>query len=126
MTTSAATIAVGEDEFVEVGTQLELHGSILYYHTQRLDTLPPTLFEGYDRNLRELYTRSRDVRDEIFSQRYRLRILEQKQERTTVTFSAIWRLVLALESWQGYVDAQRAEMWQARYDDHRLIHDLLV
>ncbi|GJS20487.1 hypothetical protein Tco_0449119 [Tanacetum coccineum] len=26
----------------------------------------------------------------------------------------------------GHVDAQRAEMWQARYDDHRLIHDLLV
>ncbi|GJY78360.1 hypothetical protein Tco_0484161 [Tanacetum coccineum] len=26
----------------------------------------------------------------------------------------------------GHVDAQRAEMWQARYDDHRLIHDMLV
>ncbi|GKE22135.1 hypothetical protein Tco_1433647, partial [Tanacetum coccineum] len=64
---------------------------------------------------------SREVRDEIFSQRYRLRSLEQ--ERATMTFGAIWRLVLALESWAGYVDAQRAEMWQARYDDHRLIHD---
>ncbi|GKA65007.1 hypothetical protein Tco_0764714 [Tanacetum coccineum] len=34
-----------------------------------LDALPPTLFEGYDRDLRELYTRSGAVRDEIFSQR---------------------------------------------------------
>ncbi|GJU80103.1 hypothetical protein Tco_1282468 [Tanacetum coccineum] len=37
------------------------------------------------------------VRDEIFSQRYRFRSLEQEQERATVTFSAIWRPVLALE-----------------------------
>ncbi|GJT38110.1 hypothetical protein Tco_0937975 [Tanacetum coccineum] len=98
----------------------------------RLDALPPTLFEGYDRDLRELYTRLRAVRDEIFSQCYMLRSLEQEQEqeqeqeRDTVTFNAIWRPVLALESWAKDVDAQRVEMWRARYDDHRLIHDLLV
>ncbi|GKE45800.1 hypothetical protein Tco_1473084, partial [Tanacetum coccineum] len=39
---------------------------------------------------------------------------------------ALWRPVLALESWAGYVNTQRAEIWRARYDDHRLIHDLLV
>ncbi|GJT87444.1 reverse transcriptase domain-containing protein [Tanacetum coccineum] len=49
-----------------------------------------------------------------------------KHERATMTFGALWRPVLALESWAGHVDAQRAEMWQARYDDHWLIHDLLV
>ncbi|GJU82623.1 hypothetical protein Tco_1284988 [Tanacetum coccineum] len=81
-TTPAATIAIDED------------------------ALPPTLFEGYDRDLRELYTSLRAVRDEIFSQHYRLRSLEQEQER-----AIIWRLVLALESWVGHVDAQRAEMW---------------
>ncbi|GJV43707.1 Orf y [Tanacetum coccineum] len=70
VTTPAATISVGEDE----------------------------LLEGYDMDLRELYTRSRKVRDEIFSQRYRLRSLKQEQERATVTFGAIWRPVLALES----------------------------
>ncbi|GJV85805.1 hypothetical protein Tco_1525703 [Tanacetum coccineum] len=86
----------GEDEFLEVGAQLELHGSIIHDYTQRLDALPPTLFEGYDRDLRELYTRSREVRDEIFSQRYRLRSLEQ--EMLTVTFGDIWRPMLALES----------------------------
>ncbi|GKC16445.1 hypothetical protein Tco_1013227 [Tanacetum coccineum] len=70
-TTLAAIIAVDEGEFLK----------------------------GYDRDLRELYTRSRAVRDEIFSQCYRLRSLEQEQERATVTFDAIWRPVLALESW---------------------------
>ncbi|GKD05620.1 hypothetical protein Tco_1180594, partial [Tanacetum coccineum] len=104
VTTPAATISIGKDEFLEVGAQLKLHGSILHDHTQRLDALPPTLFKGYDRDLKELYTRSRDVKDEIFSQCYKLRSLEQEQERATITFSAIWRPVLALESWTGYVD----------------------
>ncbi|GKF36899.1 hypothetical protein Tco_0113657, partial [Tanacetum coccineum] len=27
--------------------------------------------------------------------------------------------VLALEAWAGHTDAQRAAMWQARYEDHR-------
>ncbi|GKB14095.1 hypothetical protein Tco_0848018 [Tanacetum coccineum] len=55
--TPEATISVDEDQFLEVGAQLELHGSILHDHTQRLDALPPTLFEGYDIDLRELYIR---------------------------------------------------------------------
>ncbi|GJX92137.1 hypothetical protein Tco_0345463 [Tanacetum coccineum] len=38
-------------------------------HTQRLDALPPTLFAEIDKDVRELYTRSGAVRDEIFSQR---------------------------------------------------------
>ncbi|GJX38201.1 hypothetical protein Tco_0251504 [Tanacetum coccineum] len=59
VTTSANTIAVDEDVFLEAGTQLELHGSILNDHMQRA------------------------VRDEIFSQRYRFRSLKQEQERAT-------------------------------------------
>ncbi|GKF12471.1 hypothetical protein Tco_0050397, partial [Tanacetum coccineum] len=55
-----------------------------------------------------------------------LRSLEQEHKRATVTFSALWRSVLDFKSWAGHVDAQRAEMWQARYDDHRLIHDQFV
>nr|GEV31777.1 hypothetical protein [Tanacetum cinerariifolium] len=66
------------------------------------------------------------VDEDEFLERNRLRSLEQEQERAIVTFGAIWRPVLALESWVGYVDAQRAEMWRARYDDHRLMHNLLV
>ncbi|GJU03445.1 hypothetical protein Tco_1113783 [Tanacetum coccineum] len=53
-------------------------------------------------------------------------ISKQEQERAIVNFGAIWRPVLALESWAGHVDTQRVELWQTRYDDHRLIHDLLV
>ncbi|GKA50721.1 hypothetical protein Tco_0743794, partial [Tanacetum coccineum] len=83
VTTLAATISVDEDQFLEVGAQLELYKSILLYHTQCLDALPPTLFEGYDMDLRELYTRLGAVRDEIFSQRYRFRSLEREKERAT-------------------------------------------
>nr|GEX87900.1 hypothetical protein [Tanacetum cinerariifolium] len=70
--------------------------------------------------------RSREARDGIFSQLYRLRSLKREQERAKVTFGALWRQVLALKAWTGHVDAQRAEMGQAWYDDHRSIHDLLV
>ncbi|GJS11355.1 reverse transcriptase domain-containing protein [Tanacetum coccineum] len=124
VTTPATTITVDKDEFLEVGAQLELHGSILHDHTRRLDALPSTLFEGYDRDLRELYTRSGAVRDEIFSQRYRLRSLEREHERATVTFSDIWRSVLALEAWAGQTDAQRAALWHDVYDTQRENHDL--
>nr|GEZ75617.1 hypothetical protein [Tanacetum cinerariifolium] len=124
VTTPSATISVNEDQFLGVGAQLELHGSILHDHTQRLEALPPTLFEGYDRDLRELYTSLGAIIDEIFSQRYRFRSLEREQERAMVTFSVIWRLVLALEAWAGQTDAQRAAMWHAIYDIHMKNHDL--
>nr|GEY58677.1 hypothetical protein [Tanacetum cinerariifolium] len=64
VTTPAATISVDEDQFLEVGAQFELHESILYVYIQHLEALPPTLFEGYDRDSRELYTRSGVVRDD--------------------------------------------------------------
>ncbi|GKB96092.1 hypothetical protein Tco_0982229, partial [Tanacetum coccineum] len=100
--TPAATISVDEDHFLEVGAQLEIYGSILHDHTQRLDALPPTLFEGYNRDLRELYTRSGAVRDKIFLQ----------------------SPVLALEAWAGQTDAQRAALWHAIYDIQRENHNL--
>ncbi|GJY27437.1 hypothetical protein Tco_0402163 [Tanacetum coccineum] len=58
----------------------------------------------------------RAVRDEIFSQRYRFRSLKHEQERVALTFGAIWRPVLALESWAGQTDAQRAALWHAISD----------
>ncbi|GKC67841.1 hypothetical protein Tco_1100439, partial [Tanacetum coccineum] len=66
-TTPATTIAVDEDEFLEVGAQLELYGSILHDHTQRLDALPPTLLEGHGQDIIKLFNRSRAVREEIHS-----------------------------------------------------------
>nr|GEU86276.1 hypothetical protein [Tanacetum cinerariifolium] len=96
VTTPAATISVDEDQFLE----------------------------GYDKDLRELYTRSAVVRDEIFLQRYSFRSLEREHERATVTFSVIWRPILALEAWAGQTDAQRTALWHAIYDIQRENHDL--
>nr|GEV99904.1 reverse transcriptase domain-containing protein [Tanacetum cinerariifolium] len=56
----------------------------------------------------------------------KVRSLEREQERATMTFGTLWRPVLALEAWAGLVDTRRVEMSLARYDDHRLIHDMLV
>ncbi|GKE79003.1 hypothetical protein Tco_1545123, partial [Tanacetum coccineum] len=124
--TPTATISVDEDQFIEVWAQLEIHGSILHDHTQCLEALPPNLVADIDRDMRELYTRSGAVRDEIFLQRYRFRSLEREQERAIITFGAFWRPVLALEAWAGHVDTWLEDMSRARYDDHRLIHDMLV
>nr|GEV02290.1 hypothetical protein [Tanacetum cinerariifolium] len=120
--TPTATIPDDKYQFIEVGAQLELYWSILQDHTQ----LPPTLFAEIDRDMRELYTRSRAVRDEIFSQRYQFRSLEHEQERTVVTFGALWRPVLALWAWAGRVDTQKTDMSWKGYDDRRLVHDMLL
>ncbi|GJV10243.1 putative reverse transcriptase domain-containing protein [Tanacetum coccineum] len=88
--------------------------------------MPPTLFTEISRDVSELYTRSGAVRDEIFSHRYRLRSLEHKQERTTMIFGVLWRHMLALEASAEHVDTWMAVMSQEGYDDHRMIHDMLV
>ncbi|GJQ97841.1 hypothetical protein Tco_0008980 [Tanacetum coccineum] len=71
-------------------------------HTQHLDALPPTLFADIDRDVREMYTRSGEVRDAIFSQ----------------------RPVLVLEAWAGQTNAQRAALWHDIYDIQRENHYL--
>ncbi|GJT41053.1 hypothetical protein Tco_0940918 [Tanacetum coccineum] len=65
---------------------VEMLGGMSHDHTVRLGELSPTMFE---------------------------RSLEHEHERVAVTFGAIWRPVLALESWAGHTDAQRAAMWHA-------------
>ncbi|GJT93177.1 hypothetical protein Tco_1082022 [Tanacetum coccineum] len=113
-----ATPATAETEgfLTELGAQVEMQGGLIRDHAVRLEELSPALFERYDRDIGELFTRSGAVRDEIFSQRYRFRSLEYEQERVAVTFGAIWRPVLALESWAGQTDAQRAALWHAISD----------
>ncbi|GKE74229.1 hypothetical protein Tco_1536270, partial [Tanacetum coccineum] len=87
-------------------------------HAVRLEELSPALFKRYDMDIGELFTRSRAVKDEIFSQRYRFRSLEYEQERVAVTFGAIWRPELALESWAENRDLrlQLAEERHARLE----------
>ncbi|GJW77083.1 hypothetical protein Tco_0138765 [Tanacetum coccineum] len=58
--------------------------------------------------------------------RYKFRSLEREQERIAMTFGALWRPVLALEALAGHVNTRLADTSRDRYDDHRLIHDMLV
>ncbi|GKC51378.1 hypothetical protein Tco_1074123, partial [Tanacetum coccineum] len=101
---SPATVEAG-GFLTELGAQVEMQGGLIHDHTVRLRELSSALFERYDMDIWELFTRSRAVRDEIFTQRYRLRSLDHEQERVAVTFGVIWRPVLALESWAGQTDA---------------------
>ncbi|GJY53554.1 hypothetical protein Tco_0445218, partial [Tanacetum coccineum] len=113
----ATPAAVGTEGFLtELGAQVEMQGELIRDHAVRLEESSPALFERYDMDIGELFTRSEAVRDEIFSQRYRFRSLKYEQERVTVTFRAIWRPVLALESWAGQTNAQRAALWHAISD----------
>ncbi|GKB25468.1 hypothetical protein Tco_0864869 [Tanacetum coccineum] len=113
-----ASPATAETEgfLTELGARVEMQGGLIHDHTVRLEELSPALFERYDRDIGELFTRFEAVRDEIFSQRYRFRSLEHEQEKVAVTFGAIWRPVLALESWTDQTDAQRAALWHAISD----------
>nr|GEY42650.1 hypothetical protein [Tanacetum cinerariifolium] len=98
--TTTTTISVDDDQFIDIRAQLELHGSILHDHTQRLVALPPTLIVDIDR--------------------------DREQERAIVKFGSLWWPVLALEAWAGYVDTRMTDMSREGYDDHRLVHDMLV
>ncbi|GKB13720.1 hypothetical protein Tco_0847643 [Tanacetum coccineum] len=76
----------------ELGAQVEMQEGLIHDHAVQLEELLPSLFERYDRDIRELFT------------------------RVVVKFGAIWRPVLALESWVGQTDAQRAALWHAISD----------
>nr|GEV21793.1 hypothetical protein [Tanacetum cinerariifolium] len=60
------------------------------------------LTELEPRDIGELFTRSRAVRG-----------LDHEQERTAMTFGALWWPVLALEAWAGHVDTRMIDMSQA-------------
>nr|GEW44250.1 hypothetical protein [Tanacetum cinerariifolium] len=91
---------------------ISLTGGLIHDHTILLGELSPALFERYDRDIKELFTRSGEVRDEIFFQMYDRDI----RELFAVTFGVIWRPIVALESWEGQTNAQRAAMWHAISD----------
>ncbi|GKE17211.1 hypothetical protein Tco_1424788, partial [Tanacetum coccineum] len=109
-------MAETEGFLTKLGAQVEMQGGLIRDYAVQLEELSPALFERYDKDIGELFTRSGAVRDEIFSQRYRFRSLEHEQERVTVTFGSLWRPVLALESWAGQTNVQRAALWHAISD----------
>ncbi|GKD98351.1 hypothetical protein Tco_1382248 [Tanacetum coccineum] len=53
--------------FTELGAWVEMQGGLICDHMVRLGELSPALFERYDRDIGELFTRSGAVKDEIFS-----------------------------------------------------------
>ncbi|GKF02448.1 hypothetical protein Tco_0029371 [Tanacetum coccineum] len=70
------TTVEAEGFLTELGAQVEMQGGLIRDHAVRLVELSPALFERYDRDIGELFIKSGAVREEIFSQRYRLRSLE--------------------------------------------------
>ncbi|GKA53493.1 hypothetical protein Tco_0746808 [Tanacetum coccineum] len=110
------TTVEAEGFLTELGAQVEMQRGLIHDHAVRLEELSPALFERYDRDIGELFIRPGAVREEIFSQRYHFRSLEYEQERVVVTFEAIWRPMLALEAWEGQMDAQRAALWHVISD----------
>nr|GEV28880.1 hypothetical protein [Tanacetum cinerariifolium] len=65
--TPALAATLEEGDLLEIGAQLELYGSILYTHTERLDALPPRLFEGNGWDFTKFFSRSAVVSKEILS-----------------------------------------------------------
>ncbi|GJU34628.1 hypothetical protein Tco_1182982 [Tanacetum coccineum] len=62
-----------------------------------LRELSSALFERYDMDIWELFTRSRAVREEIFTPRYQLRRPRpMNKDRVAVTFWSDWRPVISL------------------------------
>nr|GEW83492.1 tubulin beta-2 chain-like [Tanacetum cinerariifolium] len=53
--------------FTELGAQVKMQGGLIHDHMVRLGELSLALFKRYDRDIGELFTRSKAVRDEIFS-----------------------------------------------------------
>ncbi|GKD06050.1 hypothetical protein Tco_1181024, partial [Tanacetum coccineum] len=80
-----ATPAAVETEgfLTELGAQVKMQRGLIRDHAVRLEELSLALYERYDRDIGELFTR------------------------------AIWTPVLALEAWAGQTDAQRAVLWHA-------------
>ncbi|GKB74943.1 hypothetical protein Tco_0936355 [Tanacetum coccineum] len=81
---------------------------------------------GYGAARRHALESTEEIAPSTFEVGQSSKSLEHEQERAIVTFGALWRPMLTLEAWARQVNAQRAEIWQARYDDHGLIHDILV
>ncbi|GKA51954.1 hypothetical protein Tco_0745150 [Tanacetum coccineum] len=74
-----ASPATAEDEgfLTELGAQVEMQEGLIHDHTVRLKELSPALFERYDRDIGELFTRS----GAIENQELRLHITKERRAR---------------------------------------------
>ncbi|GJX62355.1 retrovirus-related pol polyprotein from transposon TNT 1-94 [Tanacetum coccineum] len=79
-----ATPAAVETEgfLTELGAQVQMLKRLISDHAVRLEELSPALFKRYDRDIRELFTRLRAVKEEIFSRTdLRLKLAEERCAR---------------------------------------------
>nr|GEY45417.1 hypothetical protein [Tanacetum cinerariifolium] len=53
-----------EGLLTEFRAQVEMHGGLIHNHMVQLGELSPALFERYDGDIGELFTRSETVKDE--------------------------------------------------------------
>ncbi|GJZ94913.1 hypothetical protein Tco_0667116, partial [Tanacetum coccineum] len=72
--------------------------------------LSPTLFERYDRDIGELFTRSGAVRDEIFSQKYRFKSQTNAQRAT------LWHAISDVQGENQDLQLQLVEERRARLE----------
>ncbi|GJU88467.1 hypothetical protein Tco_1300890 [Tanacetum coccineum] len=73
-----------EGFLTELGAQVEMHEGLIRDHAVRLEELSPALFERYDRDIGELFTRSgeHDVSDTHGeNQELRLQLVEERRAR---------------------------------------------
>ncbi|GKE45271.1 hypothetical protein Tco_1472555, partial [Tanacetum coccineum] len=68
----------------DAGSSSRDAGGLIRDHVVRLEELSPAMFERYDRDIGELFTRSGAVRDEIFSQRHG-KLAEERHARLELT-----------------------------------------
>ncbi|GKC68927.1 hypothetical protein Tco_1114810, partial [Tanacetum coccineum] len=99
-----------EGFLTELGAQVEMQGGLIRDHAVRLEELSPALFERYDRDIGELFTRSRAVRNEIFSQRYRFK------SQTDAQRAAMWHAISDVKGENQDLQLQLAEERRARLE----------
>ncbi|GJZ98192.1 hypothetical protein Tco_0670645 [Tanacetum coccineum] len=85
--------ALNEGDLLEVGAQLELHGSILHTHTEHLDSLPLSRFECHDQDFVELFARRQSIADqrELQDLRDRVMVLEQSLSSSQISSNEMMR-----------------------------------
>ncbi|GKE38410.1 hypothetical protein Tco_1461815 [Tanacetum coccineum] len=99
-----------EGFMTELGAQVEIQGGLIHDHAVRLEELSPALFERYNRDIRELFTRSGAVRDDIFSQRYRSR------SQTDAQRVALWYAISDVQGENRDLRLQLVEERRARLE----------
>ncbi|GJZ38846.1 hypothetical protein Tco_0585409 [Tanacetum coccineum] len=115
-----ATPATAETEgfLTELGAQVEMQGGLIRDHAVRLEELSPDLFERYDRDIGELFTRSGAVTDEIFSQRYRFR------SQTDAQRAALWHAISDTQGENRELRLQLAEERRARLELAEIVDNM--